>query len=160
MRFFGKRRRASTVDALSSTSERQLPEGRLRRMSHAMSRRQRTVQPVFVSSDDASEGVTTLEGSRQQQQGVQTAEEDDNAASSSVDAAAPDDGAAAVGDEDEADLGKRNAQEELPPPFTMALAVMVTGLRVFLVDQVCLLMSIRPFVHPAGGGIRTRFLVV
>lgn len=150
MRFFSKRRRASTVDALSSTSERPPPEGRLRRMSHAMSRRQRTVQPVFVSSDDASEGVTVLEGSRQQQQGVQTAAEDENAASSPVDAAAPDDGAAAGGGEGGAALGERNAQEELPPPFTMALAVMVTGLRVFLVDQVCLVMSIRPFMCHAG----------
>lgn len=115
-----------------------------------MSRRQRTVQPVFISSDDASEGLMALEGARQQHQGVQTAEEGDNTASLSVDAAAPDDSAAAGGDEDGTALGERTAQEELPPPFTMALAVMVTGLRVFLVDQVCLFMFINPFVHYAG----------
>lgn len=120
-RFFTKKRRstASTGEvssALSIVEGQQHHESRLRRMSNVMSRRSRTSSTTSeVGPSDGGIGTTDS-------------------------ATAPREGSTMVGSDSRASgaLGDAPMEEEekLPPPFTMALAVMLSGLRVFLVDQV------------------------
>ena len=110
-----------------------------------MSRRQRPVQPTSSSPDDSQkdddgDGLFTAAAKGLHQEGKSAvAGEDVVNLPANVVAATAYGAVVAAGEVEMADA----AQEGLPPPFTMALAVMVTGLRVFLVDQV--------FFLPHGG---------
>ena len=104
-----------------------------------MSRRQRPVQSTSSSPDDPREGgdgyslfTAAAKGLHQEGKSAVAGEDVANLLANVV-APTADGAVVAAGEVETADA----AQEGLPPPFTMALAVMVTGLRVFLVDQVC-----------------------
>lgn len=134
-RFFVKKRRSVSTD-VSSSAERHYPEGPLRRMSNAMSRRPRASSIQSVSTATAeevfAEGLAPpgLEPATKRGVGGGVGMENGGTAGEMVPSAL------AVGGEEAAKETKAKAMEEGPPPFTMALAVTLTGLRLFLVDQV------------------------
>lgn len=131
-RFFPKKRRSSSNDVPISNAERLPPEGRLRRMSNAMSRRPRTLQASAAPGEADHSGSVHPALPPEQQNGRSSGgiRSTDGTAELSVSG----ENASAPGNQGAA--GEETAEEELPPPFTMALAVMLTGLRLFLVDQV------------------------
>lgn len=146
-RFFPKKRRHLSNDTAISASfnDRQHhAEGRLRRMSHAMSRRPRA---NTSSSADGGSGPISAAPSAHRGSGAlspagmqvtrrnrsrigDTGGEAAGGAGAATSADGGGDGQTAEEDDDE-----DSDKDELPPPFTMALAVMLTGLRLFLVDQ-------------------------
>lgn len=132
-RFFGRKRRST--DASLSSVDRVQPstEGRLRRMSLAMSRRPRASSvPTPSVGTTAAVGVGGPGPAPLGRQGATRKLNDDNEIEVATRGAA----AAAVAEgrtDNEEETGK---EKELLPPFTMALAVVLTGLRVFVVDQV------------------------
>ena len=145
-RFFGRRRRQLSNDNYSASIDRQHTEGRLRRMSNAMSRRPRTV-PATGSSDGVDGGSGPIvasspapgeagsAGNKVDRGGKEVASASAGAAGAGA-AGETDAGPADAGRGDAAAKGEQDTQEALPPPITMALAVMLTGLRLFVVDQV------------------------
>lgn len=131
-RFFVKKRRSVSTD-VSSSAERHYPEGPLRRMSNAMSRRPRASSIQSVSTATAEE--VFAEGLAPP--GLEAATKDGVGGGVGMESGGtvvP--SALAGGGEEAAKETKAKAMEEGPPPFTMALAVTLTGLRLFLVDQV------------------------
>lgn len=130
-RFFVKKRRSSSTD-VPLTGERHYPQGPLRRMSNAMSRRPRTGSlqsaPNATAEDVIAEGLAGPDSGAATKNGVGVA--GDGAAGEGAASAV------AVGSEEVAKDTNAKAAEDEPPPFTMALAVTLTGLRLFLVDQV------------------------
>lgn len=143
-RFFNRKRRST--DASFSIAERggaPTTEGRLRRMSNAIARRPRTSSLQSSTAEgEAVEGwggggggdpiaapLATRGGSRKSSSGDEIEIATRGAAGAGAGA-----GAGAAGRRSSEDSAK---EKELLPPFTMALAVMLSGLRVFVVDQVC-----------------------
>lgn len=139
-RFFNRKRRST--DASLSTLERggaATTEGRLRRMSNVIARRPRAASiPPITADGEAVEGgggggdpttasLATRGGSRKSSSG----DEIEVATRGASGAGA---GAGVAGRRSGDDSDK---EKEMLPPFTMALAVMLSGLRVFVVDQVC-----------------------
>lgn len=107
-------------------------EGRLRRMSLAMSRRPRTssVQSTASAGSAAEGGGGPTVAPLGRQGATRKLIDGDEIEVATRGAAAS---AAAGG---RIDNEEEIAKEKELPPFTMALAVMLTGLRVFVVDQV------------------------
>lgn len=153
-RFFTKRQRKVSGDAgatvTTSAAERQhtdvAQQGALRRrMSKVITRRNRTVPTLSSgSSDKAIEGVL---GGDDAPAAISIEDRDavKNSEPPVVDVNGREEGGggttiAGMRDgNDGADDGaeEKEARQEEPPPFTMALVVMLTGLRLFVVDQVC-----------------------
>lgn len=151
-RFFGRRRKFSGDVAAFSTmapAEQRhhiadaAPQGPLRRrMSHVMTRRNRTLPTV---SSGSSEG--RIEGDDGGDAVTATSKESLHDAKSGDAPLTDTRGGVGQGGLDsvteahrekygaEGEAGEK-AKEAEPPPFTMALAVMLTGLRLFVVDQV------------------------
>lgn len=136
-RFFNRKRR--TTDTSLSFVERggqSATEGRLRRMSNVIARRPRTsslhsgTAEGEAVEDKGDGGPATAwlatQGSRKLSSGGDEIEVATRGAAVAA--------AGAAGSTSNDDSAK---EKELLPPFTMALAVMLTGLRVFVVDQVC-----------------------
>ncbi|CAM9189340.1 unnamed protein product, partial [Hapterophycus canaliculatus] len=145
-RFFTRKRRST--DASLSFVDRGQPntEGRLRRMSNVISRRPRTSSLPSTNTEgesvaDRDRGHITA-SSAAKVEALRTVDDEVELATSGAAATAAENssrggdaqGAAVAG----ARLKKEEEDEEEDslPPFTMALAVMLTGIRVFLVDQV------------------------
>lgn len=149
-RFFTKRHRRGSVDAGSmltaSSVERQntdaAQQGTIRRrMSKVVTRRNRTVPVMSSGSDMAGEGGggddTGAYSSPEDQDAVKNGE----ALVVDVNDSGEDGGGAKItetriGNDRANGDAEEEAEQEEPPPFTMALAVMLTGFRVFVVDQV------------------------
>lgn len=136
-RFFNRKRR-STETSLAS-ADRVQPntegQGRLRRMSLAMSRRPRASSlqtPAAGTSAEGGGGPTPAPlGSQGASRKLNDGDEIEVATRGVAASAAGGGGGGGRVDNEE-----ETAKEKELPPFTMALAVMLTGLRVFVVDQV------------------------
>lgn len=150
-RFFGRKRRST--DASLSFVERgqqqqQQPntEGRLRRMSNVISRRPRNSSLPLASTmegeaveDGGVRGRTAtaaaLPSARpawvSRERGDEVEVETRGAVAAAAAAAASE-----AGGRDDPPVENNEDEKEPLPPFTMALAVMLTGLRVLIVDQV------------------------
>lgn len=145
-RFFTRKRRST--DASLSFVDRGQPstEGRLRRMSNVISRRPRTASlPSTTTEGEIVEGRDRghiTESCAVKVEVLRASGDEIEAASSGAAAVAAGsagnrgdaEGAAAASAVDNND--EEDEDEDSLPPFTMALAVMLTGVRVFLVDQV------------------------
>ena len=117
----------SSVDRVQNNTEGQ---GRLRRMSLAMSRRPRASSLQTAAS--AAEGDGQAPAPLGRQGATRKLIDGDEIEVATRGAAA----SAAGGGGGRVDHEEETAKEKELPPFTMALAVMLTGLRVFVVDQV------------------------
>lgn len=143
-RFFNRKRRST--DTSLSFVDRGHPntEGRLRRMSNVISRRPRTSSLPSTTTEgeaagDRDRGHITASCAATGQDLRASGDEVEVVTSGAAAAAGASNssvaqGAAAAGATDSNE--EEDEEEDSLPPFTMALAVMLTGVRVFLVDQV------------------------
>lgn len=151
-RFFARRRKFSgdvaALSIMASAEQRHhnadaAPQGPLRRrMSHVMTRRSRTLPTV---ASESSEGRVEGDGGGD----AVTASSKESLDDTKSGDVPPTDTRGGVGEDGldtvtetnreiygAVDDAEDKAKEAEPPPFTMALAVMLTGLRLFVVDQV------------------------
>lgn len=109
-------------------------------MSNAISRRPRAIPMSATSSEAADGGSGPIASDRHWREAgsvKETARETGaNETAGGGAAGEMDPVRASTSGEEGVARDEDSDQENLPPPFTMALAVMLTGLRLFVVDQV------------------------
>lgn len=130
-RFFSKKRRNYSGEVSSQSTEKQSEGGGplRRRMSQVMTRRSRTAPTHSLESSEGPDGDHTAASAAAGNVVIE-------ASNTPGEMEVGTNGVVGIDGPEEAGLAAPEKAEEEPPPFTMALAVTLTGLRLILVDQV------------------------